>query len=59
MAVDRQAVSSTWTMAKDGKAWMSPQRQCEMVGASATRRGRSLPEQTALQARMLAKLRSK
>lgn len=59
MPVDRQAVSSTWTMAKDGKAWMSPQRQREIAGASAVRRGRSLPEQTALQARMLAKLRSK
>ncbi len=59
MPVDRQAVSSTWTMAKDGKAWMSPQRQREMAGASAARRGRPQLEQTALQARMLAKLRSK
>lgn len=59
MPVDRQAVSSTWTMAKDGKARMSPQRQREMAGASAVLRARSLPEQTALQARALAKLHSK
>ncbi|MGC4079855.1 MAG: hypothetical protein QM702_22970 [Rubrivivax sp.] len=46
-------------MAKDGKAWMSPQRQREIAGASAARRGRSLPEQTALVARIQAKFRSK
>lgn len=59
MPVDRRAVSSTWTMAKDGKAWMSPPRQREIAGSSAARRARSLPERTALLARIQAKFRSK
>jgi hypothetical protein len=59
MPVDRRAASSTWTMAKDGKAWMSPLRQREIAGALAARLGKSLPEQTALLARIQAKLRSK
>lgn len=59
MSADRLAVSSTWTMTKGGKARMSPQRQRELTGASAACRGRSLPERTAFQALMLAKLRSK
>lgn len=47
VTVDRNAVSSTWDMAKDGKYWFGPSRQREVA------------ERKALQARVLAKWRSK
>ena len=55
----RNAISSTWDMAKDGKSWFDPSRQREMSARIATRRARLLPERRALQARLLAKWRSK
>ena len=59
VAVYRNAVSSTWDMAKDGKAWFDPSRQCEISARIAARRARLTPERKALQARLLAKWRSK
>jgi hypothetical protein len=59
MTVHQNAVSSTWGMAKDGKAWFDPSRQLEMSERIAARRARGLPERKALQTRLLAKWRSK
>jgi hypothetical protein len=59
VTVHQNAVSSTWGMAKDGKAWFDPSRQIEMSERIAARRARGLPERKALQARLLAKWRSK
>ena len=55
----RNAVSSTWDMAKDDKAWFDPSRQREISERIATRSARLLPERKALQARLLAKWRWK
>lgn len=55
----RNAVSSTWDMAKDGKAWFDPSRQLEVSQRTAARRARLLPERKALQAKLLDKWRSK
>ena len=59
LTVQRNAVSSTWDMAKDGKAWFDPSRQREISERIAAWRARLLPERKALQARLLAKWRSK
>jgi hypothetical protein len=53
------AISSTWDMAKDGKAWFDPSRQREISVRIAARRARLNPERKAIQARLLAKWRSK
>lgn len=55
LPVPRQAVSSTWVMAKDGKHWFDPRRQREMAERIAARRSQVKPERKALQARLLAK----
>ena len=59
VTVHQNAISSTWNMAKDGKAWFDPSRRREISERIATRRARLLPERRALQARLLAKWRSK
>lgn len=59
MPVHRQAVSSTWNMAKDGKHWFDPSHQREVAGRIAARRSRLEQERKALQARLLAKWRAK
>lgn len=59
VAVHRNAVSSTWDMAKDGKYWFAPSRQVVVSEPIAARRSRLSPERKALQARVLAKWRSK
>ena len=59
VTVHRNAVSSTWDMAKDGKAWFDPSRQREISERIATRRAKLLPERKAPQARLLAKWRWK
>lgn len=59
VTVHRNAVSSTWDMAKDGMAWFDPSRQREISERIAARRARALPERKALQARLLARWRSK
>ena len=59
VTVHRNAVSSTWDMAKDGKAWFDPSRQREISERIATRRARLLPERKTLQVRLLAKWRTK
>ncbi len=59
VTVHRNAVSSTWGMAKDGKAWFDPSRQREISERIAARRARLIPERKVLQARLLAKWRSK
>jgi hypothetical protein len=59
VSVDRDAVSSTWEMAKDGKLWFGPARQREFAEQIAARRAKSLPERKKLQARLLAKWRAK
>ena len=59
VTVNRTAVSSTWDMAKDGKYWFGPSRQREVAERIAARRTRLSPERKALQARVLAKWRSK
>jgi hypothetical protein len=46
-------------MAKDGKYWFGPSRQLEVAERIAARRSRLSPERKALQARVLAKWRSK
>lgn len=57
--IHRHAVSSTWNMAKDGKAWFAPRRQQVMAERIAARRSKLKPERKALQARILAKWRGK
>lgn len=59
VAVHRNAVSSTWDMAKDGKYWFAPSRQVVVSERIAARSSRLSPERKALQARVLAKWRSK
>jgi hypothetical protein len=59
VTVHRNAVSSTWDMAKDGKAWFDPIRQREISERIAARRARLLSERKSLQARLLAKWRAK
>ena len=59
VTVHRNAVSSTWDMAKDGKAWFDPIRQREISERIAARRARLLSERKSLQARLLAKRRAK
>lgn len=54
----RNAVSSTWDMAKDGKWWFGPRRQREDAEWAARHAGLS-PESKKLRARLLAKWRSK
>ena len=44
VTVHRNAVSSTWDMAKDGKAWFDPSRQREISESISARRARVLPE---------------
>jgi hypothetical protein len=46
-------------MAKDGKTWFNPSHQREISERIAAHRARLLPERKALQARLLAKWRSK
>ncbi len=48
VAVHRNAISSTWNMAKDGKAWFDPSRQLEISERIATRRAILLPERKSL-----------
>jgi hypothetical protein len=55
----RHAVSSTWNMSKDGKSWFSPDRQRVVAEQIVSRRAKLLPERKMLQARLLAKWRSK
>ena len=55
----RHAVSSTWNMSKDGKSWFSPDRQRVVTEQIVSRRAKLLPERKMLQARLLAKWRSK
>jgi len=52
--VHRQAVSSTWDMAKDGKQWFAPYRQREAAKRIAARRSQEELERRALEARILA-----
>jgi hypothetical protein len=59
VTVHRNAVSSTWDMAKDGKYWFDPSRQREISESIAARRARLLPERKSLLARVLAKWRAK
>lgn len=59
VTVHRNAVSSTWGMDKDGKAWFDPSRQLEISESIAARRARLLPERKSLQAQLLAKWRAK
>lgn len=59
LPVHRQAVSSTWDMAKDGKHWFAPSRQREVAERIAAGRSQLQPQRQALQARILAKWRSK
>ena len=51
--------TSTWDMAKDGKAWFDPRRQREISERIPARRARLLPKRKSLQARLLAKWRAK
>lgn len=57
--VHRQAVSSTWDMAKDGKHWFDPRRQREIAECIAARNSPLKAERKALKARLLAKWRAK
>lgn len=59
LPVHRHDVSSTWDMAKDGKSWFAPRRQQQVAERVVARRSQSKPERKALQARLLAKWRSK
>lgn len=59
LATPRNAVSSTWDMAKDGKSWFGLKRQQEVAERTAARRTKLLPERKKLQVRLLAKWRSK
>ena len=59
LPVHRQAVSSTWDMAKDGKHWFDPRRQQKLAERIAARRSQSNPERKSLRARLLAKWRPK
>ena len=59
IATPRNAVSSTWAMDKDGKSWFSPERQRVVSEQISSRRTKLLPERKMLQARLLAKWRSK
>lgn len=59
LPVHRQAVSSNWDMAKDGKRWFAPYRQREAAKRIAERRSQVEPERKALEARILARWRAK
>lgn len=59
LPVPRNVVSNTWNMAKDGKSWFDPRRQQAVAQRIAERRSQLKPESQALQARLLAKWRSK
>ena len=59
MPVHRREVSSTWDMAKDGKSWFAPHRQVVIAQYVAERKASTKPERKALQARLMAKWRSK
>ncbi len=59
LPVHRQAVSSPWSMAKDGKHWFDPRLQREMAELIAARRSQLGPERQALQVRLLARWRAK
>ena len=59
LPVPRQAVSSTWEMAKDGNHWFDPRRQSELAERIAAGRSQLQPERKSLQARLLAKWRAK
>lgn len=59
LSVHRHTVSSTWDMAKDGKAWFSPQGQREAAERAGKSRDRPEPERTTLTARLLARWRAK
>ena len=59
LPIHRNAVSSTWSMAKDGKLWFSPRRQQEVAKDTAARRSKLPSERAALQTRLLAKWRAK
>ena len=50
VAFHRNAVSSTWDMAKDGKYWFGPSRQLAAAERIAARRTRLPPERKALRA---------
>lgn len=56
--IHRNAVSSTWSMAKDGKAWFAPSRQ-QVVAKRVAARGKQKAEREALRLRMLTKWRGK
>jgi len=49
VTVHLNAVSSTWDMAKDGKAWFGPSRQREISECISARRARVLPERKSLE----------
>lgn len=59
VAVPRNAVSSTWSMAKDGKFWFGHRQQLETAQRLAWRKANRPEERKSLQARLLAKWRSK
>lgn len=59
VTVHRNAVSSTWHMAKDGKVWFSLRRQTAVAGREAIERKKFEPERLAFQCRLLVKWRSK
>lgn len=58
VTIHRNAVSSTWDMAKDGKHWFALSRQLEVSERIVARRSQLSPERKALQSRVLAKWRS-
>lgn len=59
LTTQRNAVSSPWDMAKDGKSWFSPKRQKAIAGLVAARRAKTEPERQSLKARLQAKWCSK
>lgn len=59
VTVHQNQVSNTWDMAKDGKGWFSLAQQRDIAKRIATRRAMLKPERKSLQARLLAKWRSK
>lgn len=59
LPVHRQAVSSTWDMAKDGKQWFAPYRQREAAKRIAASRSQEELERRALEARIMARFRAK
>jgi hypothetical protein len=59
VSIHQNAVSNIASMAKDGRQWFGLNRQAVMAVKIAARRETSLPQRKSLQARLLAKWRSK